>query len=62
MQLPPDDNGEIWLVATMNDVTELVDNNELAEPERAFRFVAENKAEAASATSNISTSSVRHLL
>ena len=67
VQLPPDNNGETWLLGTMNDVTELVDTNRLVESERAFRFVAENIRDVVLRTSadgriEFVSRSVKHLL
>jgi PAS domain S-box-containing protein len=67
VQLPPDNNGETWLLGTMNDVTELVDTNSLLESERAFRFVAENIRDVVLRTSadgriEFVSRSVKHLL
>lgn len=67
VQLPPNSNGEAWLLGTMNDVTDLVDTNHLVESERAFRFVAENIRDVVLRTSadgriEFVSRSVRHLL
>ena len=67
VQLPPEDNGETWVLGTMNDVTDLVDTNRLLESERAFRFVAENIRDVVLRTSadgriEFVSRSVRHLL
>lgn len=67
VQLPPDKDGETWLLGTMNDVTELVDTNSLMESERAFRFVAENIRDVVLRTSasgqiEFVSRSVKHLL
>jgi diguanylate cyclase (GGDEF)-like protein/PAS domain S-box-containing protein len=63
----PDSNGESWLVGTMNDVTELIDMNQLVESERAFRFVAENVRDVVLRTSasgriEFVSRSIKHLL
>ena len=67
VQLPPDNNGETWLLGTMNDVTELGDTNSLLESERAFRFVAENIRDVVLRTSadgriEFVSRSIKHLL
>lgn len=67
VQLPPNENGEKWLVGSMNDVTELVDTNSLMESERAFRFVAEHIRDVVLRTSadgriEFVSRSVKHLL
>lgn len=64
---PPDNNGDTWLVGTMNDVTELIDMNRLVESERAFRFVAENIRDVVLRTSasghiEFVSRSIKHLL
>ncbi len=67
VRLPPDSNGESWLLGSMNDITDLVDTNRLVESERAFRFVAENIRDVVLRTSargqiEFVSRSVKHLL
>ena len=67
VELPPDEDGEIWFLGTMSDVTELADTNRLVESERAFRFVAENIRDVVLRTSasgqiEFVSRSVKHLL